>query len=172
MRSAPGGNRQQVTGNRNTRRGGVAPPARYNDTKCTRAGAETAPLRECDSGYSTMPRALRAAPLRECGSDNSTGAWYLMPGASVPLLPTAYCLLPTASKPPPPHSGSGGFYPPGHFANSTARVSRTTLTLICPGYSISASMRLTISRARMRVPASLTSSGLTITRISRPDCMA
>ena len=59
-----------------------------------------------------------------------------------------------------------------HLANSTARVSRTTLTLICPGYSISASMRLTISRARMRVPASLTSSGLTITRISRPDWMA
>ena len=59
-----------------------------------------------------------------------------------------------------------------YLANSTARVSRMTLTLIWPGYSISFSMRLTISFASTSVPASLTSSGLTMMRISRPDWMA
>ena len=59
-----------------------------------------------------------------------------------------------------------------HLAKSTARVSRMTLTLICPGYSISFSMRLTISLARMSAPASLTSSGLTMMRTSRPDWIA
>ena len=34
-----------------------------------------------------------------------------------------------------------------YFANSVQRVSRMTLTLICPGYSSSFSMRLATSRA-------------------------
>ena len=56
-----------------------------------------------------------------------------------------------------------------YFAKSIARVSRITFTLIWPGYSISRSIRLTISLAKISVPASLTSSGLTMMRISRPD---
>ena len=55
-----------------------------------------------------------------------------------------------------------------YFANSTALVSRITLTFIWPGYSSSVSMRLTISFAMMIVSASLTFSGLTSIRISRP----
>lgn len=59
-----------------------------------------------------------------------------------------------------------------YFAKSTARVSRMTLTLICPGYSISCSMRLAISFAMTVVPMSVTSSGFTMMRTSRPDWMA
>ena len=56
-----------------------------------------------------------------------------------------------------------------YFAYSVDRVSRMTLTRIWPGYSISFSMRLAISLARILVPSSVTSSGLTIMRTSRPD---
>lgn len=38
-----------------------------------------------------------------------------------------------------------------YFAYSTRRLSRMRLTLICPGYSSSLSMRLTISRARKTI---------------------
>ena len=55
-----------------------------------------------------------------------------------------------------------------YLANSVARVSRMTLTLICPGYSSSFSMRLTISLASSTESASLTCSGLTMMRTSRP----
>lgn len=59
-----------------------------------------------------------------------------------------------------------------YLANSVLRVSRITLTRIWPGYSISFSMRLAISLARILVPSSVTSSGLTIMRTSRPDWIA
>ncbi len=60
----------------------------------------------------------------------------------------------------------------GYFAYSTAFVSRNRLTLICPGYSSSCSILWAISRARRTISSSLTSSGLTIMRISRPAWMA
>ena len=55
-----------------------------------------------------------------------------------------------------------------YFAYSTALVSRMTLTLIWPGYSSSCSIFLAMSRARRIMLSSLTTSGLTIMRISRP----
>lgn len=59
-----------------------------------------------------------------------------------------------------------------YFAKSTLRVSRITLTLICPGYSSSLSILRAISLASNTVVSSLTSSGLTMIRISRPACTA
>ena len=59
-----------------------------------------------------------------------------------------------------------------YLANSVARVSRMTLTLIWPGYSSSFSMRLTISLAMSTESASLTCSGLTMMRTSRPAWIA
>ena len=55
-----------------------------------------------------------------------------------------------------------------YFAYSTAFVSRMTLTLIWPGYSSSDSIFLARARARRIILSSVTSSGLTITRTSRP----
>ena len=65
--------------------------------------------------------------------------------------------------------GRKGFLRCNYLAYSIERVSRMTLTRICPGYSISFSMRLAISLARIFVPSSVTSSGLTMMRTSRPD---
>ena len=59
-----------------------------------------------------------------------------------------------------------------YLAYSTVRVSRTTLTLICPGYTISSSIRLAISLAKSTEASSDTWSGFTIMRISLPACMA
>ncbi len=53
-------------------------------------------------------------------------------------------------------------------AISTARLSRTTVTCTCPGYSMSCSTRPAISRASRVAWASETFSGCTITRTSRP----
>ena len=76
---------------------------------------------------------------------------------------------PAATPPPPPPPG-GGF---SHYlAYSVLRVSRMTLTRICPGYSICSSMRLAISLAMTLMPSSVTSSGFTMMRTSRPDWMA
>ena len=61
---------------------------------------------------------------------------------------------------------------PAYFAYSTALVSRMTLTLIWPGYSSSASIFLAMSRARRIMLSSVTTSGLTMMRISRPAWMA
>ena len=57
-------------------------------------------------------------------------------------------------------------------AVSVARDSRTTVTLIWPGYVSSSSICLTMSRASTWAPMSSIASGATITRISRPACMA
>ena len=59
-----------------------------------------------------------------------------------------------------------------YFANSTALVSRITLTLIWPGYSSSDSIFLAMSRARRIMLSSVTTSGLTMIRTSRPAWMA
>ena len=59
-----------------------------------------------------------------------------------------------------------------YFAYSTALVSRMQLTLIWPGYSSSDSIFLAISLARMIMLSSVTSSGLTMIRTSRPAWMA
>ena len=59
-----------------------------------------------------------------------------------------------------------------YLAYSVLRVSRITFTRIWPGYSSSRSMRLAIYLAITLVPSSVTSSGLTMMRISRPDWMA
>ena len=59
-----------------------------------------------------------------------------------------------------------------YFAYSTALVSRMTLTLIWPGYSSSASIFLASSRASRTILSSVTSSGLTMMRTSRPAWMA
>ena len=59
-----------------------------------------------------------------------------------------------------------------YLAYSMALVSRTRLTLICPGYSSSSSIFLAISRASSTIRSSLTSSGLTMMRTSRPAWMA
>ena len=59
-----------------------------------------------------------------------------------------------------------------YLAYSMALVSRIRLTLIWPGYSSSSSIFLAISRARMTMRSSETSSGLIITRTSRPAWMA
>ena len=59
-----------------------------------------------------------------------------------------------------------------YFAYSVLRVSRMTLTRIWPGYSICSSIRLAISLAMTLMPSSVTSSGLTMIRTSRPDWMA
>ncbi len=59
-----------------------------------------------------------------------------------------------------------------YLANSTALVSRITFTLIWPGYSSSASIFLAMSRARRIMLSSVTTSGLTMMRTSRPAWMA
>ena len=59
-----------------------------------------------------------------------------------------------------------------YFAYSMALVSRMTLTLIWPGYSSSASIFLAMSRARRIILSSVTSSGFTMIRTSRPAWMA
>ena len=59
-----------------------------------------------------------------------------------------------------------------YLAYSTALVSRMTLTLIWPGYSSSASIFLAMSRARRIMLSSVTTSGLTMMRTSRPAWMA
>ncbi len=59
-----------------------------------------------------------------------------------------------------------------YLANSTARISRMTVTLICPGYCMVSSIFLAISRAILRAARSSTSSGRTIIRTSRPAWMA
>jgi len=55
-----------------------------------------------------------------------------------------------------------------YFAKSTAFVSRMTLTLIWPGYSSSFSIFLARSCASRIMLSSVTSSGLTMMRTSRP----
>jgi len=55
-----------------------------------------------------------------------------------------------------------------YLAVSTARVSRTTVTLIWPGYTNSPSTFRATSRASCMASASLTLSGYTTTRTSRP----
>ena len=50
--------------------------------------------------------------------------------------------------------GTGGL---PYFAYSTTLVSRSTWTLICPGYSSSSSIRLASSRARITIWSSLIS---------------
>jgi hypothetical protein len=59
-----------------------------------------------------------------------------------------------------------------YFAYSTERVSRTTVILIWPGYCSSSSTCLAMSRAMTCADRSSMSSGLTITRTSRPACIA
>src|SRR2546428_10947931 len=59
-----------------------------------------------------------------------------------------------------------------YFATSTARVSRMTTTLMCPGYCISASMRLVMSLASWWASRSETMSAFVITRSSRPAWIA
>ena len=59
-----------------------------------------------------------------------------------------------------------------YLAYSTALVSRMTLTLIWPGYSSSASIFLAMSRASRIMLSSVTTSGLTMMRTSRPAWMA
>jgi hypothetical protein len=59
-----------------------------------------------------------------------------------------------------------------HFAYSTARLSRMTVTLIWPGYSSWPSISRAISCERRTAWSSSISAGLTITRISRPACSA
>ena len=59
-----------------------------------------------------------------------------------------------------------------YFANSVARDSRITVTLIWPGYSSVDSISRAISRERSTAMSSSTSPGLTITRRSRPACIA
>ena len=55
-----------------------------------------------------------------------------------------------------------------YFAYSTTLVSRITCTFICPGYSNSLSIFFARSLARTTIWSSLTASGRTITRTSRP----
>jgi hypothetical protein len=55
-----------------------------------------------------------------------------------------------------------------YFANSIARDSRMTVTLIWPGYSSWSSISRAISCESRTAPSSSTSFGLTMTRISRP----
>ncbi len=57
---------------------------------------------------------------------------------------------------------------PAYFANSMARLSRMTVTLIWPGYSRCPSMSRAISCDSRIACSSSISVGLTITRISRP----
>ena len=59
-------------------------------------------------------------------------------------------------------------FPCFYFAYSVLLVSRMTLTRICPGYSICSSIRLAISFASTLMPSSVTSSGFTMMRTSRP----
>ena len=70
----------------------------------------------------------------------------------------------------PVPDGTGVFA--AYFAYSTALVSRMTLTLIWPGYSSSDSIFLARSWASRIMLSSVTSSGLTMTRTSRPAWMA
>ena len=59
-----------------------------------------------------------------------------------------------------------------YLAYSTILTSRSRWTLICPGYSSSFSIRWAISRASRTISSSLTTSGLTMMRTSRPAWMA
>jgi len=59
-----------------------------------------------------------------------------------------------------------------YLANSTARVSRMTFTLIVPGYCIVDSILVAISRARRIAARSSIFCGFTNTRTSRPAEMA
>src|SRR5512133_555909 len=59
-----------------------------------------------------------------------------------------------------------------YLANSVARDSRITVTLIWPGYSSSCSMSRAISCESSAAWSSSISAGLTMTRISRPACSA
>ena len=59
-----------------------------------------------------------------------------------------------------------------HFAYSVARDSRITVTLICPGYSSSCSISRAMSWDRATASSSSIAFGATITRISRPACIA
>ncbi len=60
----------------------------------------------------------------------------------------------------------------GYCAYSMARVSRTTVTLIWPGYSRLSSTRRATSRARRMAERSSISPGFTRMRSSRPACTA
>ena len=78
-----------------------------------------------------------------------------------------------AEKRPLPACGKGrGAHRGIYLAYSMALVSRRRLTLIWPGYSSSSSIFLAISRARSTIWSSLTWSGLTMMRTSRPAWMA
>ena len=61
---------------------------------------------------------------------------------------------------------------PPYFAYSTARTSRSKVTLISPGYVISASILLATSRAIRIALESFTLFAFTITRTSRPAWIA
>jgi len=72
----------------------------------------------------------------------------------------------------PPPRGLEEVVDRGYFANSTARLSRITVTFTWPGYSSSASISRAISCESSTAPSSSSAPGCTITRISRPACMA
>ena len=139
-------------------------------------------------------------PGRSLGGNALSGFWFLLTGQKEPpagSVPTRLaslspgwldgqplsqpCGLPapltqgslwgwSAKKPPQPYAAAA--MGPYYFAYSMALVSRIRLTLIWPGYSSSSSIFLAISRARMTMRSSETSSGLIITRTSRPAWMA
>src|SRR5438094_4695636 len=78
-------------------------------------------------------------------------------GHGVPLVTLLWVLL-----------GFAGAQGDCYFANSIARDSRITVTLIWPGYSRRSSMSRAISYESSAAWSSSISAGLTITRISRP----
>ena len=119
----------------------------------------------------TVGAGLCARP-RSCCAPNCRNRACPVRAAPPPNAGAAIRFAPGGRRKKAPGLSSGRWASARYLAKSIARVSRMTLTLIWPGYSISRSMRLTISLARMRVPASLTSSGLTMMRTSRPDWMA
>lgn len=69
-------------------------------------------------------------------------------------------------------SFAGDRYARPYLANSIARVSRITLTLIVPGYCMVLSILVAMSRASLMALKSSTTSGRTITRTSRPALIA
>lgn len=69
-------------------------------------------------------------------------------------------------------SFAGDRYTRPYLANSIARVSRITLTLIVPGYCMVLSILVAISRASLMALRSSTTSGRTMTRTSRPALIA
>lgn len=113
----------------------------------------------------------RARPVVRLPGREGARLFYILLGGA-PIALSAYLLLAYPRKKAASPRTRPSLALDAYLAYSTARVSRMTVTLICPGYSMLSSILRATSRESLAAARSSTSPGLTMSRTSRPAWMA